>query len=248
MEDMKRFIFKTLDLGHEFYKKYAKVQGSRVREAGICKSRRDGHPTSTLFKCSAEGVRLAKHVDNTDRVRKAKDETRFDCKGMRSTQGVESMHRNIKSSMTANQKLHELVEAYDQAIIELRVQDGLGDFATIHTYPFIDRIFSTIKSHAAKIYTRECFYLLYKEMTYESIYIVKDLDSIEAHVGSPQSSPAKFQQKANTCELNPTRDVLMRHMPHIYTSGEMSQVEYSEEVEKFDKDSTIVDLYLKEDW
>ena len=43
----------------------------------IPKSRRDGHPTSTWFKCSPEGVCLAKHVDNTDRVQKTKDETRF---------------------------------------------------------------------------------------------------------------------------------------------------------------------------
>jgi len=79
MDDMRRFIFKTLDLGHEFYKKYAKVQGFGVWKDRIPKSRRDGHPTSS-FKCSAEGVRLAKYVDNTERVRKAKDEIHFDCK------------------------------------------------------------------------------------------------------------------------------------------------------------------------
>jgi len=42
MEDMRRFIFKALGLGHEFYKKYAKVQGFGVWKDGICKSRRDG--------------------------------------------------------------------------------------------------------------------------------------------------------------------------------------------------------------
>ena len=54
--------------------------------------------------------------------------------------------------------------------MELRVQDGHGDFATIHTYPLIDKIFSTVKSHVAK---RERYYLLCKEMTYDLMYIVK---------------------------------------------------------------------------
>ena len=60
-------------------KKYAKVQCFRVRKDAISQSGRDGHPTSTSFKCSAEGVRLSKHVDNTEAVWKAKDETRFGC-------------------------------------------------------------------------------------------------------------------------------------------------------------------------
>ena len=59
MEEMRRFIFKTLDLGHEFYKKHAKVQGLGVQKDGSRKSRRDGHPTSTSFKCFAESVCLA---------------------------------------------------------------------------------------------------------------------------------------------------------------------------------------------
>ena len=50
------------------------------------------------------------------------------------------------------------------------------------------------------------------------------MNSIEAHVSSPRSSRAKFQQNANTYGINPMCDVLMRHMPYIYTSGEMSQV------------------------
>ena len=83
------------------------------------------------------------------------------------------MHKNIKSSMAIKQKIYELVESHDQAITGLRVQDGHGDFATIHTYPLIDRIFSTIKSHVTKVYTRECYYLLCKKMTYELMYIVK---------------------------------------------------------------------------
>ena len=61
-------------------KKNAKVQGFRVQKDGIRKSKRDGNSTSTSFKCSVEGVRPAKHVDNTERVRKAKAETLFGCK------------------------------------------------------------------------------------------------------------------------------------------------------------------------
>ena len=81
---------------------------------------------------------------------------------MRSTQRIESMHRNIKSSMTVKQKSYELVELYGQAIIELRVQDRCSEFATIYTYPLIDGIFSTIKSDGVKIYLRYCFHLLCK--------------------------------------------------------------------------------------
>ena len=80
MEDMRRFVFKTLDLCHEFYKNMLKSKLLEFVKDQICKSRRKGHPTSTSFKCLAEGVHLAKHVENLDRVLKQKEFARFVCK------------------------------------------------------------------------------------------------------------------------------------------------------------------------
>lgn len=43
----------------------------------------------------------------------------------------------------------------------------------VQTYLVIGGILYNIKAHAQQIYTRNCYELLYKEMTYESIYVVK---------------------------------------------------------------------------
>ena len=58
---------------------YAKIKGFGVRENGSRKSRIDGHPTSRIYKCSAEGLREQKHVQNSERVRAAKPLTRCLC-------------------------------------------------------------------------------------------------------------------------------------------------------------------------
>ncbi|KAJ8434947.1 hypothetical protein Cgig2_012973 [Carnegiea gigantea] len=74
IEDMRRFIFKTFDMN--FIKKYAKIQGFGVRRMGYAKvEKMDIQLRSPLYD-----VRLTKHVENTDRVRKAKDEICFGCK------------------------------------------------------------------------------------------------------------------------------------------------------------------------
>jgi len=76
---VKKLRFKSLELCGEFYKFYAKIKGFGVPENGSCKSRIDGHLTSRIYKCSAEGLREQKHVDNPKRVRAPKPLTRCLC-------------------------------------------------------------------------------------------------------------------------------------------------------------------------
>jgi len=93
--------------------------------------------------------------------------------GMRSTQRCESMHRTIKASMDPSMKLYRLVKLYDQVMEELRVQDGHNDYMALHTYLVISGILYNVKAHAATIYTRNCYELLCKEMSFNSMYVVK---------------------------------------------------------------------------
>ena len=62
--EVRKLRFKSLELYGEFYKFYAKIKGFGVQENGLRKSRVDGHPTSRIYKCSAEGLREQKHVDS----------------------------------------------------------------------------------------------------------------------------------------------------------------------------------------
>jgi len=79
IEEVRKLRFKSLELCGEFYKFYAKIKGFGVRENGARKSRVDGHPTSRIYKCSAEGFRDQKHVQNSERVRTPKPLTRCLC-------------------------------------------------------------------------------------------------------------------------------------------------------------------------
>jgi len=92
---------------------------------------------------------------------------------MRSTQRVEGMHRTIKIGIDPMMKLYRLVQLHEQVIMEQRRADGHSDHTTVHTFPVIDGVLSSIKAHAAKVYTRNCYYLLCKEMSFESFYVVK---------------------------------------------------------------------------
>ena len=75
--DMTKLTFKSLELCEEFYRMYAKLKGSRVRRNVLCKSRTNRHPTSRMFKCSAEGMRRKKFLQNPDKKKKTKELTRF---------------------------------------------------------------------------------------------------------------------------------------------------------------------------
>jgi len=81
--------------------------------------------------------------------------------------------------------LYRLVKLYDQVIEELRVQDGYNDYKTVHTYPVITGILCNVKAHAATIYTRNCYELLCKEMSFESMYVVKGEKQKQGGVDEP---------------------------------------------------------------
>jgi len=68
---------------------------------------------------------------------------------------------------------------------ELRVQHGHNDYMTLHTYPVIGGILCNVKTHAAKIYTRNCYELVCKEMSFESMYIVKEEKQKQGGVEEP---------------------------------------------------------------
>ena len=79
IEEVRKLRFKCIELCREFYKFYAKMKGFEVRENGLHKSRIDGHPTSKIYKCSAEGLCEQKHVDNPKQVRAPKPLTKCLC-------------------------------------------------------------------------------------------------------------------------------------------------------------------------
>jgi len=79
IEEVRKLRFKSLELCGEFYKFYAKIKGFGVRENSSYKSGIDGHPTSRIYKCSAEGLREQKHVDNSKWIRAPKPLTRCLC-------------------------------------------------------------------------------------------------------------------------------------------------------------------------
>ena len=64
IEEVRKLRFKSLELCGEFYKFYAKIKGFGVLDNGSRKRKVDGHPTSRIYKCSAEGLRDQKHVQN----------------------------------------------------------------------------------------------------------------------------------------------------------------------------------------
>lgn len=79
MKDMTNLIFKFWDLCEEFYKNVCKIKRFYNLEKGARKSRIDGHRTSRIFKCSVEGTRLEKFLENPDEKRKPKELTRCNC-------------------------------------------------------------------------------------------------------------------------------------------------------------------------
>jgi len=92
---------------------------------------------------------------------------------MRSIQRVEDIHRTIKIRIDLMVKLYRLIQLHEQVITKQRRADGHSDHTTVHTFPIIDGVLCNVKAHVAKVYTRNCYYLWCKEMSFESFYIVK---------------------------------------------------------------------------
>jgi len=87
--------------------------------------------------------------------------------------------------MDPGMKLYKLVKLYSQVIEELRVQDGHNDYMTLHTYPIIGGILCNVKAHAATIYTRNCYELVCKEISFKSMHAVKGEKEKQGGVEEP---------------------------------------------------------------
>jgi len=83
------------------------------------------------------------------------------------------MHRTIKIGIDPMIKLYRLVQLRKQVIVEQRRADKHSDHRTVHTFSIIEGVLCNIKAHAAKVYTRNYYYLLCKDMCFESFYVAK---------------------------------------------------------------------------
>ena len=105
--------------------------------------------------------------------------------GITSTQRVESMHRIIKVGLYSNIKLYKLIQLFKQVIAKQRDKDRDSDHKTIYIYHAIEGVLYSVKSHAVKIYTRNCYNLLCKEMTLESRYAAEGKKQKADHPNMP---------------------------------------------------------------
>ncbi|KAL4319929.1 hypothetical protein GQ457_18G013090 [Hibiscus cannabinus] len=92
---------------------------------------------------------------------------------MRSTQRCESMHRTLKSLLDRKVMLYQFVNYYHKELDSLRWEEGRQDYKTINEQPVCDGVLTSLKKHASRVYTRNCFTTLCKEMSYEGYYLVK---------------------------------------------------------------------------
>ncbi|KAL4278814.1 hypothetical protein GQ457_03G033600 [Hibiscus cannabinus] len=97
----------------------------------------------------------------------------FSCAPMRSTQRCESMHRTLKSLLDRKVMLYRFVNYYHKELDSLRWEEGRQDYKTINEQPVCDGVLTSLKRHASRVYTRNCFTTLCKEMSYEGYYLVK---------------------------------------------------------------------------
>jgi len=56
---------------------------------------------------------------------------------------------------------------------------------TLHIYPVIRGILCNVKARAAKMYTRNCYELVCKKMSFESMYVVKGEKQKQGGVEEP---------------------------------------------------------------
>ena len=70
-------------------------------------------------------------------------------------------------------KLCRLNQLHEQVITKQRRRDGCNDHIAVHTFPVIDGVLCNFKSHATNVHMANCYYILCKEMCFESFYGVK---------------------------------------------------------------------------
>jgi len=71
--------------------------------------------------------------------------------------------------------LYRFVELYDQVLVEIRFNEGNFNYTFIHTFPVIEGVLCNIKSYAVWVYTRNYYVILCKEMSFEAMYIIKEV-------------------------------------------------------------------------
>ncbi|KAL4303519.1 hypothetical protein GQ457_10G011920 [Hibiscus cannabinus] len=94
--------------------------------------------------------------------------------GMRTTQRCESMNKTLKALLDRKVMLYQFVECYHKELQSLRWKESHEDYKTMDEQPYCDGVLATLKSNAAKVYTRNAFSTLCKEMSYEGFYLVKE--------------------------------------------------------------------------
>ncbi|KAL4377675.1 hypothetical protein GQ457_02G036430 [Hibiscus cannabinus] len=92
---------------------------------------------------------------------------------MRSTQRCESMHRTLKSLLDRKVMLYRFVNYYHKELDSLWWEEGRQDYKIINEQPVCDGVLTSLKRYASRVYTRNCFTTLCKEMSYEGYYLVK---------------------------------------------------------------------------
>ncbi|KAL4310833.1 hypothetical protein GQ457_01G049760 [Hibiscus cannabinus] len=96
--------------------------------------------------------------------------------GMRTTQRCESMNKTVKRLLDRKVMLYRFIDYYHKELQSLRWEEGRQDYRTMDEQPYCDGVLATLKSNAARVYTRNAFATLCKEMSYEGYYLVKQME------------------------------------------------------------------------
>ncbi|PKI59577.1 hypothetical protein CRG98_019986 [Punica granatum] len=102
-------------------------------------------------------------------------------------------------------------QLYDQRLAEMRYNEYLDDFNTLHSEPVIDGALASVKAHADKLYTRNSYNILCQEMKYEAMYVVKWEKSLSD--GPNDDMPDGSEEGG-----------LMQYKPNTYTEGEFREI------------------------
>ncbi|XP_056695564.1 protein FAR1-RELATED SEQUENCE 5-like [Spinacia oleracea] len=81
-DDMKKLSFASMKMCVTFYYMYAKAKGFGARNKAAVRSKLDGKFTSKNLMCNREGARQLKYLENPNRKRPSRPETRCGCQAV----------------------------------------------------------------------------------------------------------------------------------------------------------------------
>ncbi|XP_056690209.1 protein FAR1-RELATED SEQUENCE 5-like [Spinacia oleracea] len=81
-DDINKLSFGSMKMCVTFYYMYAKAKGFGARNKAVVRSKVDGKFTSKNLMCSREGVRQLKYLENPNRKRPSRPETRYGCQAV----------------------------------------------------------------------------------------------------------------------------------------------------------------------